>query len=134
MGASASSGTSLPAMEHRALARQGESCGGLFRSSCDTGLTCVEGGPVVGGIMGGRCLPVECLANAIRDFQSTSAALFDNNTDSMDSYLSHQIFSRAGVTPEELAISRANEARSDETFRQDSTAMQKVVAAMNIFF
>ncbi|CAB9501937.1 expressed unknown protein [Seminavis robusta] len=102
-------GTELNRNHHREL-QEGDRCG-LFQGECADGLSCVRG--PVGGF--GLCLPVDCMADAVRK----SGLDFNNFTQT--------IFAQAQVTPEQLAISRANEARSDQTFSQDSSAMASIV-------
>lgn len=97
----------------------GERCG-LFFGSCAEGLTCVNA-----ALGGGRCLPLDCMTEALKTFNER------NGVAAIEQTLAHHIFEKAGVTPEQLALSRASEARSDRTFRQDSSVMQAVVEAMN---
>lgn len=101
----------------------GERCGGLlFGDDCAEGSRCIKA-----AVGGGRCLPVDCMVDAINRFneQRQQNGLADTKT------LTDQIFEEARVTPAELLASRANEARSDQTFREDSSAMQAIVDVMN---
>ena len=97
----------------------GERCG-IFFGSCADGLTCVNA-----AFGTGRCLPVECMAEALKSFNEQQSIA------GLEATLEQQIFGRAGITPEQLAVSRASEARSDKTFREESDAMQAIVEAMN---